>query len=83
MINQNDSLEAPRNVKQVYNRQYMSKKKGSNQEEVNKKNQADEIQTVMSMCGQHPMVQHVGIMPDKSPTVILYTQDNMDDNIQC
>lgn len=73
------SMNAPRNLKQIYNRQYKHNKATRPDPEQLMKNQADEVQAVMGMCGVHPMVQHVGIMHDKSPTVILYSEENLND----
>ena len=77
LVNQDDSLLAPRDKKQIYNRQYSSTKGQYGIQ--NRKNEADDIQTVLSLIVDHPYVQHVVASSSKTPNVILYGEDGIAD----
>jgi len=68
--------EKPRNLKQVQNESVKQAKSGSS----SSNNFADEIQTLSSLvAANHPFVKCVIIDEDSSPSVILFTKEQIDD----
>ncbi len=45
----------------------------------NRKNTADDVQTIMNMMNDHPFIQEIVQIKGKPPMVILYTDDQMKD----
>ncbi|RDH83421.1 MAG: hypothetical protein DIZ80_08245, partial [endosymbiont of Galathealinum brachiosum] len=78
----NSSSNAPQNLRQVQNIKYTVEKKKRQTRtgtSINRKNNADDIQTLLSIMHEHPFIQEIVQAKDKAPTVILYTDDQMTD----
>ena len=74
----NNSMEAPRDLKQVQNfKQANTKQKRVHT--ANRKNTADDVQTLINMMNDNPYIQEIIQMKGKPPMVILYTDDQLKD----
>ena len=74
----NNSIEAPRDLKQVQNFKYANSKQQRGHT-TNRKNTADDVQTLINMMNDHPYIQEVVQMKGKPPMAILYTDDQLKD----
>ena len=72
----NDSMSLPRNVKQITDARYRTKKGTSGQYSANI---ADDLLKVFNMVNDHPFVQEVVHTKGKPPSIILYLDEQMDD----
>ena len=80
ILDADDSLEVPRNLKQVQNMKHrIACEKRTGRGEEHRKNTADGLQTVFNMINDHPFVQEVLGNKGKPPMVILYTEDQLND----
>jgi ribosomal protein S8 len=74
-MNLNNSVEAPKDTKQIKNAKYREKKKTTQP----RNNIADEILAVLSMMNEHPFVQQVIHKKGQVPSIICHTEDQMVD----
>ena len=79
-----DSLSAPQDLKQVRNTKHLEQKKkrckvskDSNQNQ--QKNTADDIITLLNNVHDHPFIQAIIQTKGKSPAVILYLKEQIDE----
>ena len=71
---------APRDLRQVQNAKYaLGRKRRIVNGHIYKKNQADEVQTLLSDIHKHPFIQEVIQTEGKPPCVVLYLEDNLKD----
>ena len=75
----NDSATAPRDFRQVQNVKY----KLTSDPTTNKRNNADDIQTLLSIMHDHEFIQVVIQEKGKPPSVILYTKPQLTDLSIC
>ncbi|CAC5425436.1 unnamed protein product [Mytilus coruscus] len=75
-MNQDNSMTAPRDTKQIKNAKYRQNK--ANQPS-NSNNIADEILEVLSMLNDHPFVQQVIYKKGQMPSILCYTEKQMTD----
>ena len=75
-MNRNDSINAPKDTKQIRNAKYRNKQK---EKPMYSKNVADELLQVLAMMNDHPVVQQVIHRKDQVPAIICYTQDQITD----
>ena len=73
-----DSVNAPRNLKQVQNMKH-TKANLQRGPSIHRKNTADDVQTIMNMMNDHPFIQEIVQIKGKPPMVILYTEDQLKD----
>lgn len=73
-----NSMEAPRNLKQVQNFK-QARAQENRVPGTNRKNTADDVQTVINMMNDNPFIQEIVQMKGKPPMVILYTEDQLKD----
>ena len=74
-MNLNNSVEAPKDTRQIKNAKSREKKKTTQP----RKNTADEILAVLSMMNEHPFVQQVIHKKGQVPSIICQTEDQMVD----
>ena len=72
----NNSIEAPRDLKQVQNSKHANSKQQRGHT-TNRKNTADDFQTFINMMNDHPYIQEVLQMKGKPPMAILYTNNQL------
>ena len=73
-----NSMEAPRDLKQVQNFKQANAKE-QRLPATNRKNTADDVQTLINMMNDNPYIQEIVQMKGKPPMVILYTDDQLKD----
>jgi hypothetical protein len=73
-----DSIDAPRNLKQVQNIKQTNARK-QRAPDANRKNNADDVQTIMNMMNDHPFIQEIVQTKGKPPMVIVYTEEQVKD----
>jgi hypothetical protein len=73
-----DSIDAPRNLKQVQNIKQTNARK-QRAPDANRKNNADDVQTIMNMMNDHNFIQEIVQTKGKPPMVILYTEEQVKD----
>ena len=73
-----DSMDAPRNLKQIQNFK-QAQVRENKLPGTNRKNTADDVQTIMNMLNHHPFIQEIVQTKGKPPMVILYTDDQLKD----
>ena len=66
-MNRNDSINAPKDTKQIRNAKYRNKQK---EKPMYSKNVADELLQVLAMMNDHPFVQQVIHRKDQVPAII-------------
>ena len=77
--NQDNSMMAPRDRKQIQNRKHTMEKKQIGGPQQHRKNIADDMQTVFSMLNVHPYVKCVNSSSGRSLNIVLYDEDGMSD----
>ena len=75
-----NSMEAPRDLKQVQNFKHANTKQ-KRVHTANRKNTADDVQTLINMMNDNPYIQEIIQMKGKPPMVILYTDDQLKESI--
>jgi hypothetical protein len=75
-MNRNDSINAPKDTKQIRNAKYRNKQK---EKPMYSKNVADELLQVLAMMNDHPVVQQVIHRKDQVSAIICYAQDQKTD----
>ena len=75
-MNRNDSINAPKDTKQIKNAKYRNKQK---EKPMYSKNVADELLQVLAMMNDHPVVQQVIHRKDQVSAIIYYAQDQKTD----
>ena len=75
-LNNADSINAPRDLQQVTQIKHADKQ--SKRTGLTGDNVADDIISVMSLVGKHPFVNKISHKAGKSPTVILYTGQQLE-----
>jgi len=73
-----DSMEAPRDLKQVQNFKYNEKKKARPRHN-SATNNADDVQTLINMQHDHSFMKEIVQLAGKPPSVILYTDEQLQD----
>ena len=71
-----NSFDAPRNLKQVQNIKH-NNERGKRNTENNRKNTADDIQTIINTMNEHPFIQEIVQTKGKPPMVILYNEEQL------
>ncbi|CAG2244601.1 unnamed protein product [Mytilus edulis] len=71
-----DSMEAPRDLKQIQNFKYNEKKRERPHQQ-KASNNADDIQTLMSMQHGHPFIKEIVQLSGKPPSVVVYTDEQL------
>ena len=71
-----NSFDAPRNLKLVQNIKHKNER-GKRNTENNRKNTADDIQTIINMMNEHPFIQEIVQTKGKPPKVILYNEEQL------
>jgi hypothetical protein len=74
-----DSIDAPWNLKRVQNIKQTNAHKQRAPDHANRKNNADDVQTIMNMMNNHPFIQEIVQTKGKPPMVILYTEEQIKD----
>lgn len=72
------SVDIPRDFKQIQNFKYNELKKIRPQHQ-KAANNADDIQTLLSMQHGHPFIKEIVQLSEKPPSVIVYTDDQLQD----
>ena len=73
-----DSMEAPRDLKQVQNFKHATAKQ-QKRPTIYRKNTADDVQVLINMMNDNPYLQEIVQMKGKPPMVILYDDDQLKD----
>ena len=72
-----DSMEAPRDLKQVQNLKHDATAKQQRRPTINRKNTADDVQILINMMNDNPYLQKIVQIKGKPPMVILYDDDQL------
>ena len=76
LLESDNILDEPRNLRQIHNKKYADKKKNNH---VSSQNFADQLQYVTSHINEHPFVQQVMYLKDVTPCIVLYTPEQIQD----